>query len=174
MAEEIVYNFRNSAELYEAAIDLHDKKNMQQKETWIYSLNSLEQIDNIIRTGEFIVIKRDGRIIGIISYKKGTSFRSFQGDIQKLPDEWEICGLLIHQHYRGKGYAKQLFKAAMRRLRERGATHAYAIITGVFDEGKKGEVREISKPAESLCRGFGSQVVGFGKHSWGPVYKVPL
>ena len=31
MAEEIVYNFRNSAELYEAALDLHDKENMQQK-----------------------------------------------------------------------------------------------------------------------------------------------
>jgi GNAT superfamily N-acetyltransferase len=174
MTEEIICNFRNSAELYEAALDLNGKENMQKKETWIYSLSSIERIDKIIRTGEFMVIKRDDRIIGIISYKKGTKFRSLQGDIQSFPDEWEIGGLLIHQHYRGKGYAKQLFKAAMRRLRERGATNAYAIITGTFDESRKGDTREISKPAESLCRGFGGQVVGFGKHSWGPVYKVPL
>ena len=171
--EEIIYGFKDIAELYDASVELHGEENMKSRETRVYNLKSIERIEFVMKNGEFIVLKVHNKISGIISYKKGTTFVDFQGNTQSL-DDWEIGSLLVHEEHRGKGYAKLLFSAVINRLKEKGAKHAYAILTGTFDKTRKGEAREMTKPAEKICRNIGGQAIGFATFSWGPVYKIPI
>ena len=174
---EIVHNYLNAQAVYEMVIELHGKEDMERMETSVYSLDSVEAIDHTIKNGGINLLKVVGRVIGIMSYKKGIEYRPLEGgtsDIVYFPDDWEVGGMVVHRDHRGIGHARMLYDYIANDLGRRGVPHIYIVATGTYDGDRLGEVRKMSKPVQALCEHRGGVIVGYARFSWGPVYRVPL
>lgn len=175
--EKIEYGFDEAEEIYEKAIKLHGREEMENYLTTVYYLDSIESIREVMDSGgEYITLKRDGRIIGMACYKRGISFRKLENpeEIVKLKEDFIIAALLVAREERGKGYGWKLFLSVLKRLRMKGAKRAIVPITGCFNRKKLGKVREMSKKVETFCKKLEGKLIGYTINSFGPVYEISL
>ncbi|HEC94525.1 MAG TPA: hypothetical protein ENI45_00995 [Thermoplasmatales archaeon] len=168
-------NYTNAQELYDAAMRLHGKENMENYLTAVYILDSVESIKQVMKWGgEFMVLKEDAEVVGIVGYKRSVAYRSLDDErIVTLDEAWEIPVLLVDKERRDEGFGWRLFSHALSRLCcKKKTSRVYVPVTGTFDSSKKGKPRDISKRVEEYCRFLNGKLVGYAPQSFGPVYMI--